>query len=267
MPLHGALVIEETFDYEAGGLSGENGGTGFSAAWNNTRGGPTVALPGLTAGDLASAGGTSRGAAWSGMERTIGTSLSGAGLMANGTSLWFSAIFDLTASNIANADISLALGTDQFVGGDFGTRENLASGEGIGITHSRGVIQAVSWTGGGVRTESPNSTLTLNTAGNPTSALIVGRIDWGADDVTGETVTLWAPAPDLTLGTEILATWTTDALTQSAFDQISIQYKDSPQVDEIRFGSTSTDVLPVPEPSSAVLLGLASLALAARRRR
>ena len=50
---------------------------------------------------------------------------------------------------------------------------------------------------------------------------------------------------------------------------LALQFKDTPQMDEIRFGSTSADVLPViPEPGSAVLLGLgAVLGLTVRRRR
>ena len=80
-PLHGALVIEESFDYPAGNVAGNNGGTGFTGAWANTRNSPTAASPGLTWGSLGS-GNYARGAAWSGLQRPLGTtsSLDNAGL-------------------------------------------------------------------------------------------------------------------------------------------------------------------------------------------
>ena len=274
-PIHAALVIEETFSYDAGNLNGRNGGTGFSSGWSNTRNNPSIVETGLTAGSLASGGGTSRGNAWSGTERQIGSSLSNAGLTANGSALWFSAIFDLTNMNVANADLSLSLGTSGFFAGAFGDRENLASGEGIGITHSRARVQGVYWSDSdsdtiAERVENDSSLLIDGQGGNgnPTQALIVGRIDWGSDDNANETLTLYAPSDNLTLGSPIMAAWEIPALDQSAFDRIAIQYKDNPQVDEIRFGSTSADVLPaaIPEPSSTLLLALGALGLICRRR-
>ena len=77
-----ALVIEESFVYDAGGLNGQNGGTGFTGAWANTRNSPTAATPGFTWGTLPAAGNYARGAAWSGVARPIGSTLADAGLLA-----------------------------------------------------------------------------------------------------------------------------------------------------------------------------------------
>ena len=179
---------------------------------------------------------------------------------------------------------NLSLGTDGFrTGGgseNFGNRENLlgTDAQGIGVTHSQGNIRGVYWDdvasdGIGERTESASSSVTITNQGNPDFALIVGRIQWGASDTADETLTLYAPDTSLALGAEILSspggTFTIPALDQSLFDTIAIQFKDNSQVDEIRFGSTSADVLPaaaIPEPSSSLLFGLGALGLLLRRR-
>ena len=277
-----APVIEESFDYgsslsSGNNIAGANGGTGFSGAWANTRNSPDFETPGNTAGDLAVAGGKLKGNAWSGVARPLDGSLAGAGLLNDGATLWFSAIFDLTGANASNADLNLALtNASKFHSSAFGNRENLegTASEGIGITHSGGFIQAVAWKDNdgaadtvAERTESANSSLRLAGTGNPTVGLIVGKIEWGADANADETITLYNPDASLNLGTPILAATTFDAMNQSSFNNLALQFKDTPRMDEIRFGATSADVLPaVPEPGSLALLGLGGLLIARRRR-
>ena len=278
--LRAATLIEETFAYDPGNVAGNNGGTGFAGAWVSSRGNPQIEATDKGWGDLDSGGGHARGGAWSGVTRSIGSTLSSAGLMDNGTTLWFSVVMDLQAQNISNADLNLSLGSAAFVNNDFGNRENLASGEGIGVTHSRANIQGVYWQDIDAdtvaeRTEN-NSSLTINgdagdtSSGVNTRALIAGRIDWGADASASETLTLYAPALDLSLGTPIMAAWTIPALDQSVFDTLAVQFKDQAQIDEIRFGATAADVLPtsvIPEPSSALLMALGAAGMILRRRR
>ena len=242
-------VIEESFAYEEGAVSGLDGGLGFGGAWSNPRNNPAVITPGLTWGDLLVSGNSSRGNAWSSLVRPLGSSLSDAGLLDDGATLWFSVIFDLEGQNIANADLSISLGTAGFFPGVFGDRENLISGEGIGATHSRAVIQGVYWQDTDAdtiaeRVENSSTTVINGTGGNLTRALVVGRIDWGSDETAGETLTLYAPGEDLVLGDPTMAAWAVPALNQSAFNQLALQYKDTPQFDEIRFGATAADVLP-----------------------
>jgi hypothetical protein len=280
--LNAALVIEETFDYggslSAGGnIAGANGGTGFSGAWVNTKNSPDYDEPGNTAGDLAVAGGRVKGNAWSGIARPIGSTLADASLLADGATLWFSVIFDLTGANTSNADLNFALtNAAKFNSATFGERENLdgAANEGIGITHSGGFIQAVIWQNNdgatdtiSERLESANSSLRLTGTGTggPTSALIAGKIEWGVG-AGDETITLYNPDASLNLGTPILAATAFPALNQSGFNNLALQFKDTPWMDEIRFGSTSADVLPVPEPAVLSLLGLAGLGILRRRR-
>lgn len=269
--VQGAAVIYEGFDYggslsSGNALNGSSGGTGFAGNWANTRNAPTYYEPGNTAGDLDVAGGSARGASWSGIARSIGTTLSSNGLMGDGDVLWFSVIFDLEGQNTSNADINIALtNAAKFNSSTFGERENLdgAANEGIGVTHSGGNIRAVYWDNAGGRTESGATTLNIGRA-NPGSALIAGKITWGAGS---ETIELYAPDTNLNLGSAITSLTTSSNLTQSNFDNFAVQFKDNSWIDEIRFGATSGDVLPIPEPSSSLLLGTcAALGLLRRRR-
>jgi hypothetical protein len=271
-PLHGAAVVYEGFDYGPGlasgaNIGGANGGTGFSGAWVHTRNTPDYVEPGNTAGTLSVTGGRIQGNAWSGAARPMVGSL-GAGLLGDTTTLWFSLIMDLTGQNSSNADINVALtNAAKFNSSSFGDRENLdgAANEGIGVTHSGGNIRAVYWDGAGGRTESAATSLTINGVGaNPTNALVVGKIEWGAGT---ETISLYAPDASLNLGTAITSLTTAGNLTQSGFNNLAVQFKDTSRVDEIRFGATSDDVLGIPEPSSTALLGLGGLALILRRRK
>lgn len=244
-------VVEESFDYDEGAISGLDGGIGFDGVWSNLRNNPTIIAPGLAWGELLTSGNSSRGNAWSSLIRPLGTTVSDAGLLDNGSSLWFSIILDLEGQNIANADLNLSLSAAGFVPGTFGDRENLVSGEGIGVTHSRARIQGVYWQDSDAdtiaeRVENNSSTVIDGNTdnGNLSRALIVGRIDWGADEAADETLTLYAPGEDLALGDPIMDPWIIPALEQSTFNQLALQYKDTPQFDEVRLGATSADVLP-----------------------
>lgn len=252
-------AIYEPFNYEAGAISGENGGIGFTGVWASTRNNPAAAEPGLIWGSLPVEGNTAQGAAWSGLTRPIGSTLTDAGLMTDGATLWFSVVFDLEGQNTTNADLNLALGTDKFVSGVFGDRENLNTGEGIGVTHSGAVIQGVYWQNSDAddvaeRVEK-NSSVTINGIGsNLSRALIVGRIDWGASSLASETLTLYAPNTDLEPGDPTMAAWTIPALDQSQFDLIALQFKDTSKMDEIRFGATYEDVVGNPPPPPVLTL-------------
>lgn len=274
-----APVIEESFDYDLGDVAGENGGTGFTGAWANTKNSPDIWDTSKTWGSVPAPldvnGNYVAGAAWSGIARPIGNTLSNAGLLNDGATLWFGAQLALVGQNTSNADINIALtNASRFVPGTFGDRENLdgIDTEGIGVTHSRANIEGVYWQdvgsdGVGERNEN-DSTVTINgTNGNPIHALIVGKIEWGADAGSNETLTLYYPDGAGGLTTPIMAPWSIPALDQSTFDTLAIQFKDNSQVDEIRFGATSADVLPaVPEPASLALLGLGGLLIARSRR-
>ncbi|MFK7849417.1 MAG: hypothetical protein AB8D78_00435, partial [Akkermansiaceae bacterium] len=253
--VHGALLIEETFDYTASNsLAGNSGGTGFTGSWANggtDRGNPGVVSPGLDWGDLDVSGNTAGGGGWSAGFRDLGstTALESAGLMDNGSTLWFSVIFDLEGQNVANADLNFALGAGVFggTGGrDFGNRQNLGGGEGIGISHNRGRIVGAYWQDTNsnptfAERTTRDTSLSINGTAGTSRALIAGKIEWGASN---ELLTLYAPDASLNLGAPILDSWSIPNLDQAQFDRLALQFKDRPQMDEIRFGATSADVLP-----------------------
>lgn len=275
-----APIIEESFDYAVGSVSGANGGTGFTGAWSTVITAPPVVSPGLTWGSLPVAGNSVNiGGNNGGASRDIGGTsvLDNAGLMANGATLWFSVIMDLPPGSFTNADFNFALGTDGFAnygGGEFGERRNLQAGEGIGMTiHNRSAtlvdVHAAYWQNNDADAYADRNYIyqgdseAINRWPGPTG-LFVGKIEWGADDLAAETITLYAPDAALNLGSALVS-WETPALDQSAFDTVAFQLKGSGGIDEIRFGATSGDVL-VPEPGSLALLGLGGLAVARRRR-
>ncbi|MFN3166081.1 MAG: PEP-CTERM sorting domain-containing protein [Phycisphaeraceae bacterium] len=252
--VQGQTLVYEPFDYLEGPVNGQDGGIGFAGAWSNTRNNPTVATPDLDWGGLVTTGNAARGNAWSGLVRPIGSTLSNAGLMNDGATLWFSAVMDLAGQNFTNADLNLALGSAaKFHSSSFGDRQNLegAGSEGIGFTHNRGTIEGAYWQDAGdadsvAERSTSSSSLTL-TAG-ASRALIVGRIDWGASAGANETLTLYAPTPGLDLGVPILNSFSVPALDQSQFDALLIQFKDTPMIDEVRFGATVDDVVVLPDP-------------------
>ena len=257
MSAQATALIYDGFDYESvplasgDNIAGADGGTGFTGAWANTRNTPDFILPGYTAGSLPVVGGAIQGNAWSGVARPIGSTLADANLLDDGATLWMSVIFDLTGQNTTNADLNLALtNAPKFHSSTFGDRENLEgeTNEGIGITHSGGFIQAVYWQNNdgatdtvAERTESANSSLKLGGTGNPTTALIVMKIEWGVG-AGDETVTLYAPDNDLNQ-VEVLAATAFPAIDQSLFNNLALQFKDTSRMDEIRFGATFEDVI------------------------
>ena len=254
-PAPGAALIYEPFDYVIGtNVAGQDGGIGFGGPWGTTRNNPKVESPDKAWGNLPSLGGHARGSAWSALVRPIGSTLADAGLMDDGATLWFSVVMDLDGQNVSNADLNLCLGSGFFVPGTFGDRENLESGEGIGITHSRATVQGVFWQNSDAdavseRTENDSSTM-INEA-NGTRALIVGKIEWGSGAEAAETLTLYAPDTELQMGSPIMAPWTIPPLDQSTFDSLALQFKDQAQFDEIRFAASYEDVVGADRPAAA----------------
>jgi len=291
-----AALVYEGFDYTEGNLNGKGGTTevGLAGTWSTgQRGGDImVTTPGLDWGDLAVSGemGTRGGVGGEAgyharATRQITSGLSNAGLLADGSTLWFSFIADFTGQNITNTVYHLALGTDDlywtdpYVYGDWNTMAN--SGDGIGVTLPRDWYHETdgSWTGRayargvywnddgevpansrGEMHQSGNGTLALNST-DEARALIVGKADWGST----ETITLYAPDTSLNLAAPVISLTTTMDLDNENFDTLSFLFKNGPEIDEIRFGATAGDVMPagvvIPEPCTSVIWALGLLAL------
>jgi len=166
--------------------------------------------------------------------------------MADGAELWFSVLLTTAGDISTNPDFGFAIGS-----GLIGTANNipLASGQAIGFTVKNGNLHASHWS---------TTLLTRSVTGKgvtgSTTYLVVGKITWGA---TSDKIDIYLPNSSLALGTVQNTVTSTANLTQSGFNKITIGRKagsSNPwQIDEIRFGATSDDVLPVGTSAPALL--------------
>jgi hypothetical protein len=236
------LIAEEEFNYGAGALAGQNGGTGWSGAWTVSGAGGAVTTPGFSFTDSSL------------------NVLQTAGLKANfadgnngnfrlpilspddvGTTLYISFLGQITTPGTGYAGVSL------FQGG----AENLFLGK---------PNASANW---GFDTKGTNTKFT-GTVPVTTLSLMVFRIDFGATT----TVSMYI---NPTLGTEPTVADVTATRGAFTWDTIRIQSGGgtSGGVDEIRIGDTYASVTPtVPEPGGiAALLGGTALLGVVRRRR
>ncbi|HSP41674.1 MAG TPA: sialate O-acetylesterase, partial [Luteolibacter sp.] len=156
-----------------------------------------------------------------------------AGLLDDGAEIWFSFLTNNTAS--INTGLYLHLGTarSSFFGGmDDG-------GEAIGVHIASGTTpQAATWAPGRSTSSSSGS------ISGDTTALIVGKITWGADSSAPDTVEIYLPDSDLVLPSTPVSTRSA-VLDQSTFNVLCFGGKNagSPKIDEIRFATNYADVI------------------------
>ncbi len=286
------VLVEDSFNYTAGDINGQTGGTGLenTTGWTTSGGGNTydVISSGLTFGTLTTSGGAVTRPSYQNdaqMHRSITADLDAS------SSVWFSVLMrDSTHfHNHITASINLSQGPlDGSLGAAAKDDQQMFTGDAFGVK-----FQYVSWSGNtdgtgvdvsGVMTDDGVTTTSAGfiegverTSQGPSSPdtvyLIVGRLDWGATDTMTlynlDTTTLWdGTNPD----SQYQFATMTGTLDETTLDTISIGDAQIGQFDEIRFGENFSDVVPgldlslVPEPSSALLCSLGLLALLRRRR-
>lgn len=271
--IHAAPIYYEGFDYD-------NGTVLNTTAWNGGDASVLINNPGtLDLGQLATTGGdvvTSP----SDNFNVVTSSISTAGLLDDGDSLWFSFAIEGDLSG-SNAHMGFAFGDDDVTHTFNGVN---SGGNAIGM-YWRGAIDATSWNAGSRDGQGSGDTVSFTATPDGGDSpdimvehLVVGRIVWGA---SSDTITAWLIDDLTTLPNEATLTATASTthttaanLDQSVFNTISFAIRDTsadaPTIDEIRFGASYDDVvvIAVPEPSSfALLAGCFGLAWMMVRRR
>ena len=241
-------VVYEGFEYEDGGYdepqsqSGSGVGWGESR-WSATKNGIDHVLPGLTYGSLTQAGGTctSVTSLWSDARRSVGTTLSDAGLMADGATLWFSVVVDNSAAG-PTQKTGFFLGSDGFSRTSDESGVN-GGGNGIGLfSRNGGTFLAGAFANG----RAPGTDTGVSANSGP--VLLVGQITWGTDG-GNETLTIYTPNADLARGAAVRTTSFAD-MDQSTFNTVAVRLKENSVLDEIRFGASYNDVVGLLDPEA-----------------
>lgn len=262
---HAALLAYEGFDYTAGNVNGEDGGTGWSSAWTSSAS-PVYGTV-VTGTTLAYTGGS---ISVSGSGTALSITGGGAGALNRpfvgtdtGNEIYFSLLFQ-SVSGSGNEFFHFYLSNDPDLNnsGGVGDFYTAASNSDFGVRVNDGsadttVPSSISYTAG-------------------TTYLLVGRL---STDGTGgvsadilDQVELWVNPTSLTPGTadatvnasmgvalEDLVYFSTRTVNFASPDQILI--------DELRIGTDFASVVTVPEPSVGMMLILGGTSLLALRRR
>lgn len=239
-----AVVIHEPFG-TTGAISGQAGGTGLSGNWS---GSGTVTTGSLSYGTLPTSGGKLSFSGVSLANVSLGTTLSSAGLMNDGATLWFSAL-------VVRDTLVFAIGSNAVASQN--TISNGGDRDAIGFRIQNGSDLNTIDFNNGAFTRTGAGSLAAGTH------LVVGSITWGA---TSDTITLYTPDANLNIGSAVGSQVAN--VNQSGFTLLSIRGNSSTAAfDEIRFGASYDDVIGVvPEPATALLVGLGIMLLLRRRR-
>ena len=242
-----ALVASDSFDYSAGSIDGQNGGTGFSGAWSS----PTAEQ--VTSGSLSQIGLPTAG---NKLEITGGGSTITVSRPAN--------IFDLSADATHYVSVLMNKGGTGGQSGEFAKLHFQATSGFFGGFEFRSDEKVALQTRAGAVTGT--EVLALNT-----DYLFVMKIVTTAASVAnGDVFSLaWFKAGDAIPANEASITWDlTYSINNGAPGNSSAQFISGASIttgyDELKIGTEFGDV--IPEPATLGLVGLVGAALLAGRR-
>lgn len=254
LPASAAIIIQDQFDYATGSLKGQNGGQGFSAAWQATSS-LQVTSPGLTYGTLETSGNAIIGLNSGSMRRLFDNT----GLTGDGATYWFSVLFAAPEATASTATSIPSFFSDATLG------NGQSSGFAVSFNPTRRTkLYMDARIGGSVRAgqEVPGTDYYTG------SFLVLGRITF-SDTAGQDRLEVWLdPSLSGDPGTplfNVTGTWVDPGANNSFY----MNKYDAPDrsVDEIRLGTSLADVMPVPEPTTLGLIGPLALALYHRVRR
>ncbi|MGB1129533.1 MAG: sialate O-acetylesterase, partial [Haloferula sp.] len=243
-PPSGNALIYEPFDYTVGGLNLQGGseagldGTWFANGTTQVTAG-SLSFEALPVGGAKLSDFTSSQNRFGGSRAILPSALAANGLLDHGAELWFSFITGVEAgANRTNSRLAVALAAGPFGGGN--VDYFISGGTGVGFDMSAGVPRAASFpadTGGSSRASNNSPQYEVSEF-----SLIVGKITWGADASSPDTIELFKPGNDLALPASPISTHTV-VVDQSTYDTLTFRRGDRPLLDEIRFGQSYNDVI------------------------
>jgi hypothetical protein len=217
------------FDYPAGNLAGQNGGTGWTAAWVSSGGTAQVQSPGLTYPSLSSIGNKAFISASDQNSRILTAGTQGTG----DSTVWASFIGQRVGANNIRF-----FGLTFYDGGTASTQERFSIGENSNNSSNLWSARFTSSSQGIV-----NSTVSVNT-----QSLLLVRVNYHAG--ANDDLYLWVN-PNLSAGEPSTSTAAASSLGlwNMAFDRISLRGGTASSgntgdayYDEIRLGTTFADV-------------------------
>ncbi len=214
---------------------------------------------------------------WSKAEIGVTTSAPYTALLADGGEMWFSMLMEVGAtgnrSYFALSSRGVGASNGDLNGDAVGPPVVQGVGVGFGLA-SNGTFYANVWDdaengnwGGNNLTTAPDGNVSTTT-GTATvgTHFLVGHIQWGANGTVDDTITLYMPGTDLTLGSAVSVSKGIIA-NQGGIATLGFQnLTNFNTFDEISIGASSADIGIIPEPSAALLGGIGLLFLLRRHR-
>ena len=233
-----ALLAYEPFNYGAGSVVGGSGGFGFTGSWAYN---PIFEPAGTTGANV------------------IASGLSYAGLTTSGGALTSVPNYEVADRTLfATAPTSGTFYLSFLISRVTGESPSYG---GLSVFDASGTSEEMflGFTGGGLGTDNPPATSRVLLPDQPGAAMMVFKFDFTLSTVTGfVNPVLGAPEP-------LVPAFTFNKTFQ--FARLGINADPGIIVDEIRLGNFYTDVVPVPEPGSVMLMicGLGTMVMWRRR--
>jgi len=270
-----AVLTTESFNYTAGAVTGQTGGTGWRT--------PVASFPWATAGTTGTV--TTTGLTYTAINAAY-TAFAPAGGAGNfGGAFRNARLLAIDTGGVY--ETATLRGAGNFIGGSTVTGElwgsflvgasvwgtgsgpqmlfNLGSTAGTGTQASirqTGAGSAISLTDGSGNNFGTGSIATSSLSTTVPNLIVFRYVFNGTSD---DTMSVWLNPTAASDTASITATQANFVLNQPELR--SVNANGNLVFDEVRFGTTFLDVVPIPEPSSYALAGLGALGLVLRRRR